>query len=159
MNRRQPVGESAAATAARAATVPTARAAAISKLLESSNRPVCEAFDDLVAFVHSAVPEATAKVNPGWRSLNFSHARVGYFCGLFPFEDHLRVVFEFGVLLPDPAGLFDDRQKQIASITIRRRRDIRRRALRRMLLDAIALPADRATRLALVRAKAQPKRS
>ena len=69
---------------------------------------------------------------------------------------NIDVAFEFGALLADPDGIFDRRGKQVGFVLIRSPNDIRRAAFKRMLKAAVALPADRATRLALVRSGATP---
>jgi hypothetical protein len=113
---------------------------------------------ELTSLVENTVPEATHKVNLGWKSLSFSHPIVGYFCGLFPVQDRVIVAFEFGVLLPDPGGILDDRgcAKQVRYLPIRSRSRIPRTALKRLLRAAVALPGDRATRIALARSGARP---
>jgi hypothetical protein len=40
---------------------------------------------ELRSLIRLTIPNATEKVNMGWRSLNYRHPEVGYFCGLFPF--------------------------------------------------------------------------
>ncbi len=112
---------------------------------------------DLRAIIRRTVPEAVEKVNPGWRSLSFSHPQVGYFCGLFPFADRVDVAFEFGVLLPDPDGFFDDLGRQVGFARLRTGQRLRKAAFQRLLRAAVALPAERAVRLALVRAGARPR--
>jgi hypothetical protein len=110
---------------------------------------------ELRSIIRLTIPNATEKVNMGWRSLNYRHPEVGYFCGLFPFPDRVDVAFEFGVLLADPDGFFDDHGKQLAFARIRSFKDIRRTPFKRMLRAAVSLPADRSTRLALVRSGAK----
>jgi hypothetical protein len=115
-------------------------------------------FLEIKSVVTSTIPEATEKVNLGWKSLNFSHPNVGYFCGLFPVDDRVIMVFEFGVLLPDPDGILNgqDCAKQVRFARIRAHEAIPRAALKRLLRGAVSLPSDRTTRLALVRAGARP---
>lgn len=110
---------------------------------------------ELRSLIRLTIPDATEKVNLGWRSLNYSHPQVGYFCGLFPFPDRVDVAFEFGVLLADPDGFFDDHGKQVGFARIRSREDIRGTLFQRMLRAAVSLPSDRSTRLALVRSGAK----
>lgn len=115
-------------------------------------------FLELKSLVTSAIPEATQKVNLGWKSLNFSHPNVGYFCGLFPVDDRVIMAFEFGVLLPDPDGILNgqDCAKQVRFARIRSHDPLPRDALHRLLQAAVSLPSDRSTRLALIRAGAKP---
>lgn len=110
---------------------------------------------ELRSIIRLSVPDASEKVNMGWRSVNYSDPHVGYFCGLFPFPDRVDVAFEFGVLLPDPDGFFTDHGKQVGFARIRSLKDIRRTAFKRMLRAAVSLPADRSTRLELVRSGAR----
>jgi hypothetical protein len=116
---------------------------------------ILSVFEELRSIVRSTVPEATEKVNMGWRSLNFSHPDVGYFCGLFPVPDRVDIAFEFGVLLADPDGFFDDLGKQVGFARIKSRRGIRKASFKRLLKAAVSLPASRAVRLELVRSGAR----
>ena len=47
-----------------------------------------------------------------------SRRRGGIPRGIFLFEDHVRVLFEHGHLLPDPDGLLEDRTKQTRYIDL-----------------------------------------
>jgi hypothetical protein len=116
------------------------------------------ALSELASLIRSTVPGTTEKVNPGWRSLNFYHPDVGYFCWLFPFEDRIDVAYEFGVLIADPEGILDSGKdsKQVRFARIRSAESMPREALERLLRAAVSLPADRATRIALARSGAKP---
>jgi len=113
---------------------------------------------ELTSLIIRSIPEATEKVNLGWRSVNFSHPSVGYFCGLFPVDDRVVVAFEFGVLLPDPDGILDSRScaKQVRYARIRSLDALPRAALKRLLRAAVSLPRERSTRIALARSGAKP---
>ena len=110
---------------------------------------------ELRSIIRLTIPDATEKVNMGWRSLNYSHPEVGYFCGLFPFSDRVDIVFEFGVLLADPDGFFDNLGKQVGFARVRSLKEIRRPSFNRLLKEAVLLPANRSTRVALVRSGAK----
>jgi hypothetical protein len=112
-------------------------------------------FAELRSIIQLTIPDASEKVNMGWRSLNFSHPRVGYFCGLFPFADRVDVVFEFGILLPDTDNFFDELRRQVGFTHIRSIKGIHKTAFKRMLRAAVSLPEDRSVRLALVRSGAK----
>ena len=129
--------------------------AALTRDLPLETRDLLTELDSLIG---NTVPGVTRKVNLGWKSLNFSHPRVGYFCGLFPVRDRVIVAFEFGVLLPDPTELLDDRgcAKQVRYLPVRSRNRIPRTALKRFLQAAVSLPGDRATRIALAKSGARP---
>jgi hypothetical protein len=137
-------------------TVPRKPQASVEVLVRGLPPGIASLLADLQALVGTEIPEATAKPNMGWKSLNFHHPQVGYFCGLFPFKDRIDVAFEFGVLLPDPEGLLEFRGKQVGFIQIRSRADIRRVPLKGLIRAAVSLPGDRSARLALVRSGAKP---
>ena len=117
-----------------------------------------ELLSELISLIRSTIPEATERVNLGWKSLNFAHPSVGYFCGLFPSDGRVVVAFEFGVLLPDPDGILDDRgcARQVRYVPVLSPHTFPRAALKRLLRAAISLPPERATRIALVRSGAKP---
>lgn len=52
-------------------------------------------------------PGLIGAVKPGWRSVNFRHARAGHVCAVFPYQDTVAVYFENGRLLDDPEGLLE----------------------------------------------------
>lgn len=55
-----------------------------------------------VVIVH---PGLTAKVMPGWRSINLRHKKAGHVCAIFPYADRVSLYFEHGRMLDDPEGL------------------------------------------------------
>lgn len=59
---------------------------------------------ELVALV-GGMPGLTGKVMPGWRSVNFRHAKAGHVCAVFPHEDRVSIYFEHGRVLSDPEGV------------------------------------------------------
>ncbi len=130
--------------------------ASIDALTRDLPPEILSTLSELRALIKLAIPDATEKLNLGWKSLNYHHPYVGYFCGLFPFQDRIDVAFEFGILLADPDGIFDGYGKQVGYVRIRSVEGIPRAPFQRMLEAAVSLPADRAVRLALVRASARP---
>jgi hypothetical protein len=128
--------------------------ASVDELTRDLPPGILSVISELRSIIRLSIPNATEKVNMGWRSLNYSHPQVGYFCGLFPFADGVEVAFEFGVLLPDPDGFFDRRGGQVCFARIRSLKELRGTSFKRMLLAAVSLPSDRSSRLALVRSGA-----
>ncbi len=63
--------------------------------------------------VNQAVPEAGGKVHPGRHGFGFHGPNAGYFCGIFPQTDCVKLGFEFGRPLPDPQGLLQGDGKRI----------------------------------------------
>ena len=71
-------------------------------LLSSYPPPIVGTVDRLVQLIHQVAPDVKENANQGWRSISFRDPKVGYFCGIFPFENHVDLIFEFGALLDDP---------------------------------------------------------
>ena len=106
--------------------------------------------------IRETVPEASEAAYPVWHGIGYRHPETGYFCAIFPLEDEVKLGFEFGVLLPDPAGLLQGNGRQVRYVHLRGPKDIRVRPLKALLRAAANLPGDRATKLALIRAGAKP---
>lgn len=70
------------------------------------------------AIVKDTVPEAEERAYPGWHSIGFRHPQAGYFCGLFPSEHGVNIVFEHGRALSDPEQVLQGETKQTRSIPI-----------------------------------------
>ena len=92
--------------------------------------------------VRTTVPDAREKAYPVWHGIGYRHPDCGYFCGVFPQEDCVRLLFERGVLLPDPDGLLEGKGKQTRYVDIRRQKDIRVRPLKRLIKAALAYRRD-----------------
>ena len=54
---------------------------------------------------------------PGWQAIGYRDPRAGYVCGIFLFDDHVRLIFERGNLLPDPDGVLEGKTKQTRHLT------------------------------------------
>ncbi|MEQ1832121.1 MAG: DUF1801 domain-containing protein [Candidatus Eisenbacteria bacterium] len=109
------------------------------QLLERYPAPMRSLAEQLRVLVRGTVPEASEYVNAGWCALAYRHPVAGYFCGIFPFADHVKLLFEHGVELDDPADLLEGDGRQVRSIVMRRPADARRRGVRPLLLAAVAL--------------------
>ena len=88
-------------------------------------------------FVLQIIPTAAEVPYPGWRGIGFRDPQSGYFCGLFPQRDHVKLGFEHGAELPDPDGLFEGGGKQVRYVIVRTVSDLRRPALARLLQAAV----------------------
>jgi len=128
----------------------------VEDILESHNPVVRALVERLRRIIRETVPTATESAHPVWHSLRYRHPESGYFCGIFPQADRVDLAFEFGVLLPDPDGLLEGTGKQVRYVRIRRDKDIRVRALKKLLLAAIDLPARRDVKLGMIRSSAKP---
>ena len=61
-------------------------------------------------------PELTERVRRGWHSINYRDPAAGFVCEIFPMADRVQLVFERGVLLPDPAGLLSGSGRQVRAL-------------------------------------------
>ena len=127
----------------------------IEDILESHSPPVRARVERLRQIIHRTVPDAMEAGHPVWHSLGYRHPDGGYFCGIFPHNEGVDLAFEFGVLLPDPDGLLQGAGKQVRYVRVKSDKDIRVRALKKLLLAAISLPAKRDVKLALIRSAAR----
>lgn len=105
--------------------------------------------------VRAAVPDATEAVYLRWRGIGYRHRQAGYFCGIFPQTDQVRLLFEFGILLPDPSGILAGDGKQTRYLTIRDPQVLPVAAIRQLITEALALPASRQAKLALIAARSE----
>lgn len=113
------------------------------KLLERYPPGIQALTGQLRRLVMAAVPEAGEYVNAGWCAIAYRHPDAGYFCGLFPFADHVKLLFEHGVELDDPAGLLEGDGRQVRYIAMRKLADTRKRGIKPLLIAAVALRAGR----------------
>lgn len=81
-------------------------------------------------------------VRPGWKSVNFRHARGGLICAVFPYEDRVAIYFEHGRQLEDPEGLLQgDHLKKGRFLCLRPGDSIPEAAIVLLVAEAIALRA------------------
>jgi len=128
----------------------------VEDILEGHDPEARALVERLRKIIREVVPTATESAHPVWHSIGYRHPESGYFCGIFPQADRVDLAFEFGVLLPDPDGLLEGAGKQVRYVRVRRDKDIRVRALKKLLLAAIDLPARRDVKLGLIRSAARP---
>jgi hypothetical protein len=94
--------------------------------------------------IRSVVPGAVERVRPGWKLIGYNAP--AYFAFIAPQRDHVRIGFEWGILLPDPAGLLQGSGSQVRHVCVQTERELRRAALADLLRAAAALkppPRDR----------------
>jgi hypothetical protein len=71
--------------------------------------------------VVSAVPNVSEAVYPGWRLIGYRQMdRPGgrYFCFIAPMPDHVRLGFEYGVLLSDQHGVLEGSGTQVRYVSV-----------------------------------------
>lgn len=87
--------------------------------------------------VRTTVPDVTERAYLGWHGIGYRHPQCGYFCGIFPQESSVWLLFEYGILLPDPDSLLEGNGKQTRYVDIRRQQDIRVRPIKRLIKAAL----------------------
>lgn len=105
-------------------------------ILDGHAPVVVRAAERLRAIVREAVPEAEERGHPGWHAIGYRSPEAGYFAGIFPREDHVMLVFEWGALLPDPDGVLTGDTRQTRHVIVRRAEDVPEHALKRLLVLA-----------------------
>ena len=100
------------------------------------------------AIVADSLSDYEERPYAGWHAIGFVHAEAGYFCGLFPTDEELSIVFEHGRELADPAGILEGDYKQIRTITLNRLADLERieSPLRVLLFESVELGRARRAR-------------
>ena len=85
----------------------------------------------------ATVPHATERVRPGWRLIGYNAP--AYFAFISCDADHVRIGFEWGIMLTNHAGLLEGTGSQVRYVPLRSVRDVNRRELRTLLLSAAAI--------------------
>lgn len=67
----------------------------IAELLAQFSPPVAATAADVIAAVRRIRPDLVPKVQFGWRSVNFTHPKAKYVCGVFPEERQRDVLLGF----------------------------------------------------------------
>lgn len=125
----------------------------VDDLLSAYPPPIHSMVSKLREIILAAAPSVQEQANRGWRSISFRDKQVGYFCGIFPFEDYVDLIFEFGVLLPDPNGILQGDAKQVRYLRFHAVEEIREAEVKPLLLAALELPPQHAARRGLSQAK------
>ncbi|WP_020393410.1 DUF1801 domain-containing protein [Kribbella catacumbae] len=68
--------------------------------------------------VRSTIPDASETVWPGWHGIGYRHPEAGYVCGIFPHESNVKLFFEYGADLPDPAHILTGSGRRGRSVAI-----------------------------------------
>jgi hypothetical protein len=89
------------------------------ELLARHDAGIVDLAGQLRALLRSVMPDAEERVHAGWHALGYRHPDAGYVCGIFPFDAHVRLLFEHGVRLPDPDGLLEGAPlRQVRYVTL-----------------------------------------
>ena len=83
------------------------------------------------------VPGAEERVYPGWRGIGYRDGQAGYFCGIFPQSDHVRLLFERGRELTDADRLLEGNGTQTRYVTLRAEASLPAAGIRELLDEAL----------------------
>jgi hypothetical protein len=72
---------------------------------------------------------------PGWKLIGFR--RCGYFAFVAPMADHVRLGFEHGHALPDPAGLLEGDGAQVRHVVLRAVDEVQSRGVKLLISAAL----------------------
>lgn len=85
----------------------------------------------------SVVPGAIEKLRPGWAIIGYNAP--AYFAFIAPGRDHVKIGFEWGVMLSDPRRLLEGSGSQVRHVTIRAAKDLRSPALAELIHAAASI--------------------
>jgi hypothetical protein len=125
----------------------------VDDLLTSYPPPIVNTVDRVREVIHQLAPDVSEKSNQGWRSISYRDAQVGYFCGIFPFEDHVDLIFEFGSLLEDPDRILQGDARQTRYIRFHEPKDVQDEIVKSFIQGALDLPTAHSTRRGLIENK------
>jgi hypothetical protein len=123
-----------------------ARSSTPEQILRDHSPDVREIAERLRTLIGATLPEATECAYPGWHGIGYRHPSAGYIGAIFPLQDRVRLGFEHGARLPDPAGMLTGDGKQLRYVEVLPGADINERAIRALLVDAVALRAHSSNR-------------
>ncbi len=119
-------------------------------ILRDFHPEIREIAEELRLVVKKLVPEAKEKAYPGWKAIGCRHPTAGYFCGIFPQESEVHLLFEWGILLPDPQGILQGEGKQVRYVVIKSLETIDRSAVAALIDAALTLPDSSAAKKQMV---------
>ena len=106
-------------------------------ILRDHSPPVVELVAELRKIVRKTLPEVAEKAYPGWQAIGYRHPDAGYLCGIFPYEDSIKVYFEYGKYLPDPDSLLEGDTKQTKYYALEVGDKIKKKSFENLLLASV----------------------
>lgn len=107
------------------------------QILEEHSPLIRELANQLRALILKTVPGLNEVAYPGWHAIGYRHPEAGYLCGLFPYDDHIKVYFGYGRFLFDPDKLLTGDGKQTRYLQIENTKDIRVKSIANLLMESI----------------------
>ena len=127
----------------------------VQALMQTHNPEIKAVVSALRGLILETVPDAVESANAGWHSISFRTPEQGYFCGIFPEQERVILVFEYGILLPDPDGVLEGDGKQVRNVILDSQETMPAAAIKRLIFDALSLPRSRAEKLTMIRSGAR----
>ena len=122
----------------------------IEEILKKHTKKILEIVNLLRDFLAQEFPNFQEKGYPVWKGLGYKDPKCGYICGIFPYEDHVQIGFEYGILLKDKDKLLEGDGKQVRYITMHTTDDINEKAIKDFLKQSLALPTSKKDKMAMV---------
>ena len=117
---------------------PNVKPATPADILRAFPRDVRDVAEQLRRLVKAAVPTATEHAYVGWRGIGYRDPQAGYFAGIFPQRDYVRLLFEHGGMLEDPDGILQgENVRQVRWISVRPGTRLPRTAIEQLLHRAL----------------------
>ena len=88
----------------------------VEDFLEFYPPEIREMVDYLSSIIFENVDSVKEKVYSGWKGLGYSKIDCGYFVGIFPNQETVKLGFENGSLMKDDYKLFTDKKKKVSYI-------------------------------------------
>ncbi|HWO08736.1 MAG TPA: TfoX/Sxy family protein [Polyangiaceae bacterium] len=105
------------------------------QILEDHGDAIRQLAEQARALVKGVAPEATEAGYSGWQLIGYRAPH--YFCFVAPQPDHVRLGFEHGHALPDPAGVLEPMGKQVRFVRLEPGKRVPIRALRALIQAAL----------------------
>lgn len=95
--------------------------------------------DRLRALVRATVADAVERPYPGWHGIGYRSELAGYFCGIFPTDDAVKLGFERGTSLRDTSSILSGRGTRVRYVVLRPGDRLPRPAIVALLRQAAGL--------------------
>ncbi|PKA17758.1 DUF1801 domain-containing protein [Leptospira haakeii] len=112
----------------------------ISEILKPHTKKVLEIIDSLRKKIKKEFPDFEERGYPVWKAIGFRDKNSGYVCGIFPFSENVRLIFEWGVLLKDPDKILLGDTKQIRYLEYSSNKEVDINIIREFLEQSLGLP-------------------
>lgn len=112
----------------------------ILEILRPHTKNIITIVNDLRNKIKKVFPEFEERGYPVWKAIGFRDRNSGYVCGIFPFEQNVRLIFEWGILLKDPYRILLGDTKQVRYLEYSSVKEINIDVIRDFLNQSLGLP-------------------